>query len=223
MKIIKPSFEILTIINGFDVLKRIEKIGRVCYKSEDRVTDTSAEKFVKAIMDRGHHSVIEHENVSIKFIFDRGISHEAVRHRIAAHSQESTRFCCYANDKFGNELTFIDPIFWSSKETDNKDLLKYNIWLDAMAYLEEKYLLLIELGTKPEEARSILPNSLKTELVVTANLREWRHILKLRTSGKAHPQMREVMIPLLNELYLKIPVIFDDIYEDLQYLKNMDK
>lgn len=169
------------------------------------------------------NSVIEHENISIKFIFDRGISHEAVRHRIAAHSQESTRFCCYSQDKFGNELTFIEPIFWTNKETDNKDLLKYNIWLDAMFYLEQKYLLLIELGAKPEEARSILPNSLKTELVVTTNLREWRHILKLRTSGKAHPQMREIMIPLLNELHLKIPVIFDDIYEDLQYLKNMEK
>lgn len=205
MRIIEPGYEILTGIDGDAILKRIEQIGRVCYKSEDKITQDSAEKFVKGILLRGHESVIEHENITVKFICGRGISHELVRHRIASFSQESTRYCCYANDKFGNELTFIKPLFWKDEHS------KFSLWLDVMNFIETRYMMLIEFGAKPEEARSILPNSLKTEIIITSNLREWRHILKLRTSPKAHPQMHQLMIPLLKELQIRIPIIFEDV------------
>lgn len=205
MRIISTSFEILDEIDGEKILKRIEKIGRICYKSEDKITESSAKEFIKKLLKRGHESVIEHEKISVKIICDRGVSHELVRHRIASYSQESTRYCNYFKDKFGNELTLIKPYFW------NDDIPKYNIWLETMQTIEQNYNKLIEMGAKPEEARSILPNSLKTEIIVTMNLRQWRHFFKLRAAPNAHPQMREVSIPLLNKMKTIIPVIFDDI------------
>lgn len=205
MRIISTSFEILDEIDGEKILKRIEKIGRICYKSEDKITESSAKEFIKKLLKRGHESVIEHEKISVKIICDRGVSHELVRHRIASYSQESTRYCNYFKDKFGNELTLIKPYFW------NDDIQKYNIWLETMQTIEQNYNKLIEMGAKPEEARSILPNSLKTEIIVTMNLRQWRHFFKLRAAPNAHPQMREVSIPLLNKMKTIIPVIFDDI------------
>lgn len=205
MKIVEPSYTILENIDGDRVLKNIEQIGRVCYKSEDKITDSSARKFVANILKNGHESVIEHEKITVKFICDRGVSHEIVRHRIASYSQESTRYCNYTNDKFGSELTFIQPYFGDSSDD------KMNIWKQCMEEAEKSYNALINLGAKPQEARSILPNSLKTEIIVTMNLREWRHFFKLRTSEKAHPQMRQITCPLLNELKSKIPIVFDDI------------
>lgn len=208
MNIISPSYEILDKIDGENLLKKIELIGRVCYKSEDKISNDSSSKFISMILLSGHESVIEHEKISVKMICDRGVSHEIVRHRIASYSQESTRYCNYSRDKFGNELTFIRPFYWE----DNSE--KYELWLNAMQNIESTYIQLITLGAKPEEARSILPNSLKTEIVITMNLREWRHFFKLRTSEKAHPQMREIAIPLLNEFKSLIPVIFDDILKN---------
>lgn len=205
MRVIKPWFEILDTVNGENILKRIEKIGRVCYKSEEKITDDSARKFVDNILKRGHESVIEHEKISVRIICDRGVSHEIVRHRIASYSQESTRYCNYNNEKFGKELTLIKPLFW------DEDSKEYQIWLETMQSIENAYNQLIEVGAEPQQARSILPNSLKTEIVVTMNLREWRHFFKLRTAKNAHPQMREVACGLLNVFKEKIPVIFDDI------------
>lgn len=205
MNIIKPSFEILNNINSDEILKYIEKIGRVCYKSEDKITSESSNNFIKNIVKNGHESVIEHKSISVKIICDRGVTHEIVRHRIASYSQESTRYCNYSSNKFGNELTLIRPYFWS------EDSEAYFIWKQTMQEIENNYNKLIKLGVKPEEARSILPNSLKTEIVVTMNLREWRHFFKLRTSKRAHPQMREVAIPILEEFKKLIPIIFDDI------------
>ena len=176
MNIIKPSYEIITPINYEDTLRELERIGRVCYKSEDRITADSAEKFIAMIVASGHGSVIEHSRLTVKFICDRGVTHELVRHRIASYSQESTRYCNYCKDKFGNELTFIRPYFW-----DN-DAEKFAIWSDAMQAAENAYNALIAAGARPEEARSVLPNSLKTEIVVTMNLRQWRHFFELRTS-----------------------------------------
>ena len=205
MRIIKPGFEILDEVNGENMLRRIEKIGRVCYKSEEKITDDSARKFINNILKRGHESVIEHEKISVKIICDRGVSHEIVRHRLASYSQESTRYCNYNNEKFGKELTLISPIFWQEGSKE------YQIWFETMQKIENAYNQLIENGAEPQQARSILPNSLKTEIVVTMNLREWRHFFKLRTAANAHPQMREVACALLNEFKNKIPVIFDDI------------
>ena len=205
MKIIKPSYEILTMINGAEMLRFIERIGRVCYKSEDRITEDSAKSFVKAIIKSGHESVLEHINITVKFVCDRGVSHEIVRHRIASYSQESTRYCNYSCDNFGNELTFIRPCFWKIGTQE------YARWLHEMENIEKLYMQLMRTGNHAQEARSILPNSLKTELVMTANLREWRHLLKLRTARDAHPQMWEIMCPLLEEFKNLIPVVFDDI------------
>ncbi len=205
MKIIKPYFEFLDEVNGSKILKNIEKCGRTCYKSENLITDNSAAIFVANLLKRGHESVIEHEKISVRMVCDRGVSHEIVRHRIASYSQESTRYCNYQKDKFGNELTFIKPIFWDDSSEE------YAIWFSMMQMIEKNYMQLINLGASPQEARSILPNSLKTEIVVTMNLREWRHFFRLRTAEAAHPQMQEIARVMLTEFQNKIPIIFDDI------------
>ena len=205
MKEIRPSFEIMDDIDGAKILQKLERCGRVCYKSEDKITEGSAEKFIGMILKSGHESVLEHEKLTVKFICDRGVTHEIVRHRIASYSQESTRYCNYSKDKFGNELTFIRPCFWAD------DSEEYAVWKQAMEDIEKTSVKLISLGAKPEEARSILPNSLKTEIVCTMNLREWRHFFRLRTAERAHPQIREISVALLDELKKRIPVIFDDI------------
>lgn len=208
MKIINASYEILTSINRGEILKKLELIGRVCYKSEDKISENSESSFIKNIIQSGHESVIEHYSISVRFICDRGVSHEIVRHRIASFSQESTRYCNYTKDKFENQITFIKPCFW------DENSLNYEIWKEMIQMSEKKYFELIQNGAKPEEARSILPNSLKTEIVVTMNLREWRHFFKLRTSPKAHPQMRELSIPLMLEMKKALPEIFFDFYDD---------
>lgn len=210
MKVIKAGYEILTPITG-EELKTIEIAGRTCYKSEDKITENSARKFVKMLIDRKHEAMLEHSSLTIKFICDRGVSHELVRHRLASFGQESTRYCNYAGDKFGNELTFIEPLFFE------KGTKKYNDWTWAMQKAEDAYMSLMENGASPQEARSVLPNSIKTEVVMTANYREWRHFFKLRAAratGPAHPQMEEITVPLLRELNNLIPVVFDDIYRD---------
>lgn len=208
MNVVEPSFIIEDKIDGYEILKRIERAGRVCYKSEEKINDDSAKRFVQSIIKSGHESVIEHEKITVRIICDRGVSHEIVRHRIASYSQESTRYCNYNADKFGNELTFIKPYFW---EEDSKE---YSIWLESMKYVEKCYMELIALGAKPQEARSVLPNSLKTEIVVTMNLREWRHFFSLRAAKAAHPQMRQIAVPLLKTFQNIVPIVFDDILSE---------
>ncbi|MDD2806504.1 MAG: FAD-dependent thymidylate synthase [Elusimicrobiales bacterium] len=207
MIIIKPFILIEDAVVGLDMLKRIEKAGRTCYKSEDRITNDSAEAFVKMLIKRGHETVLEHEKITVRVVCDRGVSHEIVRHRIASYSQESTRYCNYSKEKHGNELTVIKPCFWST----DADLEKYKIWKSSMEHSELSYLKLLGLGATAQEARSVLPNSLKTEIVMTMNLREWRHFFKLRTTSAAHPQMREIACPLLEEFKKLLPVVFEDI------------
>ena len=209
MKIINASYHIETPIDGAEILKRIEKAGRTCYKSEDRITEESAKVFVRMLIERGHESVLEHESITVRFVCDRGISHEIVRHRLASYSQESTRYCNYGNDRFGSELTFIKPCFFKEKKG------AYCSWYNSMDFAECAYFDMLDDGCTPQEARSVLPSSTKTEVVMTANLREWRHFLKLRTASAAHPQMRELTVPLLKELQAWIPVVFDDIKEEL--------
>lgn len=198
MKLIKPSYEILSISSHS--LEIIEIAGRTCYKSEDKITYDSAIKFVQKLNTLGHESVIEHSMMTVKFIVDRGVSHELVRHRLCSFSQESTRYCNYKEG-----VTFIIPP-WIIKES-----ITFYTWKASMAYAETCYMALLADGWSPQQARSVLPNSLKTELVMTANFREWKHIFKLRTSKAAHPQMREVMIPLLSDVKERIPAIFDSI------------
>ena len=207
MKIIEPSFVIEEQLDGEEIIRRIEKFGRTCYKSEKRISSDSAAKFVKNIINRGHEPVLEHEKITVRVICDRGVSHEIVRHRIASYSQESTRYCNYSNEKFGSELTFISPIFWKNEKS--KEL--YDLWKQAMHEVEVTYFSLLAAGAEPQEARSVLPNSLKTEIVITMNLREWRHFFKLRVSEAAHPQMRQIALALLCAFREKVPVVFDDI------------
>ena len=211
MRVINAGYEIISELNGEEILKHIERCARVCYKSEDRITDGSAEKMVAALIRSGHEAMLEHYSFTVKFICDRGIANELVRHRIASFAQESSRYCCYAKDKFGKELTFINPCFWEP-DSDN-----YARWFHEMDEAEKTYLAMIESGATPEQARDILPTSIKTEIVMTANLREWRHFFKLRAegvTGKPHPQMLEITIPFLKELKQKIPVVFDDIMSE---------
>lgn len=207
MKIIEPCYEILTEISkgGIKELQHIEKIGRVCYKSENKITEDgeSAKNFVKMLIGKGHEAMIEHSSLSVKFTVDRGVSHELVRHRIASFAQESTRYCNYSKDKFDNGVTFIKPFFF--------DDVKYRRWLSAMASAESAYLDLLNNNATPQEARSVLPNSTKTEITITANYREWRNFFKLRTAKAAHPQMVQITRPLLKELKEKLPIVFDDI------------
>ncbi len=318
MKIINAGYEF---INENSILKKIELAGRVCYKSEDKISEDSAKTFISNIIKRGHEAVLEHgsfcfevdaevfdgildserflenkgftsflrhtsinsylisgnvrawreflkahfkyittipgymkdfilsnpilfpefqyegnfnilhgmfrlvdtsqltnpieirthRDETVKFIVDRGISHEIVRHRPSSYCQESTRYCNYSKDKFGNEITVINPCFWRKDEEENKEYIKYAVWKRSMKEAENAYFELLSMGATPQEARSVLPTELKTEIVMTANIGEWYHFGKLRTSTAAHPQIREVVIPLLNEFQKKLPVIFNDI------------
>ena len=205
MKIIKPDVEFITPIDGAAILKRLEQCGRVCYKSEDKITDTSAAKFVEGIIKRGHEAVLEHFDITVKFVCDRGVSHEIVRHRMASYCQESTRYCNYSKDAFGSEITVIRPSFLTEGTPG------WIYWKTSCRMAEKAYFDLLDWGCTPQEARAVLPTSLKTEVVMTANIREWRHFLKLRCSPAAHPQMREVALILLDKIHALVPVCFDDI------------
>ncbi|MDD7592990.1 MAG: FAD-dependent thymidylate synthase [Peptoniphilaceae bacterium] len=207
MQIVEPSFCFIGDVNPQAMLRNMEEAGRVCYKSEDMIKEGSAGTFLQRIVRSGHESVIEHEKLTVKITCDRGVSHEIVRHRLASYSQESTRYCNYTKDKFGNELTLIRPSFWA------EDSAAYEIWKAQMASAEQAYFALIDAGAKPEEARTVLPNSLKTEIVVTMDLREWRHFLKLRGSAAAHPQIREIVALMLPEFQKLLPEIFGDIQQ----------
>lgn len=317
MKVVLPSVEILPYLDGKEILKHLEKCGRVCYKSEDKISDISSEKFLQGIIKRGHEAVLEHasfifkvsynvykdiidkvnfvesyyfkkmylrftdsdgyivsgnvrawrdffrfvgvsiymkdfieansilfpefknysqssfngdewsikqisvndlvsdcqrlvhEDVSVRFVCDRGISHEIVRHRDASYCQESTRYCNYTKEKFGNEITVIQPCFFE------KDSREYFIWERSMECCEKAYFDLLDCGCSPQQARCVLPNSLKTEIIMTANIREWRHFFELRCSKAAHPQMIEVACKVLTEFHLNIPDLFDDIWEEV--------
>ncbi len=199
MRIIKQGYEIITLPQ--ELLQTIEAAGRTCYKSEAKITDTSAVNFVETLIKRGHHAVIEFGDIIVRFITNRGVTHELVRHRMCSFAQESTRYV-----RYDGNMEFIEPVWWEKSSGDQQEL-----WKRAMADAETHYLKLLETGWKPQQAREVLPNSLKTEIVVKANIREWRHIFHLRCSSGAHPQIRELMIPLRDELKTLLPVVFDDV------------
>jgi thymidylate synthase (FAD) len=205
-------FELIDAPKYEELLKKIEYIGRVCYKSEDRIKEGSAEKFIGNILKNGHESVVEHGSITVKFICDRGVSHELVRHRIASYSQESTRYCNYSKDKYGNQITCIDiSTGFKYDLSDEIDKQKYLIWQEAMSYAEKKYFELLALGASPQEARSVLPNSLKTEIVASLDIRSWRNLLRLRTNKAAHPQFRELACAILKDFINRYPVFFEDL------------
>ena len=208
MQAIKPFTQIYKDFDGQQVLQKIEQVARTCYKSEGKIQEGSAAKLVAGLIKSGHEAMLEHASVTVKFVVDRGISHELVRHRLASFAQESTRYCNYSKDDFGSEITFIIPDYLEYKSEG------WNIWKESMKQAEDAYFKMLDFGLSPQQARAILPNSLKTEVVMTANLREWRHFFKLRavgTTGKPHPQMLEVTVPLLEDMKNLIPVVFDDL------------
>ena len=209
MKVIQPDVQILDELDYKQILNKISMRGRVCYKSTH--VDENAEKFVAGLIAHGHESVLEHVSFSVLFVCDRGVSHEIVRHRIASYSQESTRYCNYSQDRFGNGITVVYPAFHSQEESS----IVYSLWVAACVRAEDYYFKMLANGASAQEARSVLPNSLKTELVMTANIREWRHFLKLRTAPAAHPDMRKVAVMLLKKLQSQLPVFFADIKTDL--------
>lgn len=207
MKIIEPSVVLINPPSYETALNTIEIAGRTCYQSEDKMTDDSAEDFIRRIIKRGHESVLEHVSVTARFICDRGVSHEIVRHRIGAYSQESTRYCNYSDGKFGSEITVIRPCFWG------KDSGKTLNWELYMREAEDDYDTLLYMGASPQEARSVLPNSLKTSLIVTYDIREWRHFLRMRCDPAAHPQMQQVANMARDLLTAWGPVFFEDLGE----------
>lgn len=205
--VIKPEVAIEKNISGKEILRNIERYGRICYRSEDKITADSADKFINGAIKRGHFSIIEHEKITVRILCDRGVSHEIVRHRVGSYSQESTRYCDYSKS---NGIQVIEPLFFVN------DTEKYNSWLKAMKQAEESYNELRKLGVTPEQARSVLPNSLKTEIIVTYNLREWRHFFYLRCGKGSHPQIREIAVMLLEKMKEYVHVIFDDFIIDKQ-------
>jgi len=211
MEIVVPSFEILDRDRlGAQVLKKLELCGRVSYKSESRIADGTDRKFIEMLKSKGDWSVLEHEIVSVRIVCDRGVTHELVRHRLASYTQESTRFCRYKDG-----IRVIEPPFGEYLEAQRKDNFEIVeamlVWRDVMLHCERAYLQLLEIGLNPSLARSVLPNSLKTEIIITTNLRAWHHIFRQRTAKAAHPQMREIMIPLLEEFKRLIPILYDDL------------
>lgn len=205
LKIVKPSVEVLTPIDGEKILNHIETIARTCYQSQQ---SNNNHNLIKSLIRSEHFAMLEHYGITVKFVTDRGISHEIVRHRLASFAQESTRYCNYIKDKFGNEISVIKP------QELVKGSFEYIVWKKQCEQAEKAYFKLIDNGVSPETARSVLPTSLKTTIVMTANVREWRHFLNLRaigTTGKPHPDMQALAINLLNQFKSKIPILFDDI------------
>ena len=221
MRTLKPQHVIIgkDQIEGHKILKHIEKIARTCYKSEDLINNESAEKMIKKLIKMNHLAMIEHASVSVLFTCDRGVTHEIVRHRVASYAQESTRYVNYSKDKFGNEIGYIDIAGGIALDTKMKDLPVETIdaiiseWNQACIDAEKHYMKMLELGATPQIARSVLNNSTKSDINVTMNLREWRHFFELRCDTPAHPQMRELVIPLLKEMSEVIPIVFDDLVE----------
>lgn len=230
-ELIQPSVEVITHFDWLKVLRHIEKIGRTCYKSEEKITASSYRPFILGLIDRGHEAMLEHFSITVKFQTDRGVSHELVRHRIASFAQTSTRYCDYSREKFGSRIKVIQPFYFNPEDECrpttftvplfdhqcNSDMNAFDVWFIAVATANWAYQTLIkDFGKTPQEARSVLPNSLATEIYVTANIREWRHILKLRavgTTGKPHPDMQRLMLTALDCLCVELPVVFDDIKE----------
>ena len=220
MRTVEASVEFINPPEYAVVLDTIEKVGRTCYKSEHLITEDSAEGFVRRLIQRGHEAMIEHGSVTMRFINDRGVSHEEVRHRIASFGQESTRYCNYSKDKFDGEVTYIDIERGMeldatvSKLPFEVKLAIIHEWMVACLDAERHYMRMLELGATPQIARSVLNNSTKTELCITMNFREWRHFIQLRNDPTAHPQMREVAQQALDMLYEKYPVFFEEFVKE---------
>ena len=205
VKIITPSVEIITPLDGDAILKHLELCARNCYKSEDKITADSAKMMIRKLLELGHEAMIEHYNLTVKLTCDLGVYKDLTRHRHVSYAIESTRYCNYSKGKYGNELSVIKPCHIAEGSPE------YQLWLETMQQIEKNYNAMAALGCKPDQLRMLLPHSVKADVIMTANLREWRHIFKLRCAPAAHPTVQEVMKMLLQKLRAEIPVLFDDI------------
>ena len=199
-------------IDAQAIIKKVERACRTCYRSEDKIEEGSAERLIRSCIKRGHHSILEHGNITFRIVCDRGVSHEIVRHRVAAYSQESTRYCNYSQDRFGNELTFVYPSWLPEDKNEQSINTKWLLLQEACDRIEKLYFGMLTNGAKPEEARALLPNCLRTELVMTMNIRELRHFIKLRLSRAAHPDIRVIAAQMLDILRMVgLGIFFEDI------------
>lgn len=227
MKIIKPLIEVED-YDGIKIMKNIERACRTCYRSEGMITDDSYKRLLTNCLNRGHESVLEHEKITVRMTCDIGVYKDLTRHRFGSFSIESSRYCAYNKDKFDNEIKFIKPVFYKESWTDRNyegsgmdiDEEKSKIWYDTMENIEDSYMDMAKLGCTPDEMRMILPHSTAAEVTMTANIREWRHILNLRTKKMAHPSVRQILIPLLLKFKEDMPELFGDIEYDTEFPKE---
>lgn len=206
MILVQPKIEVEN-YNPIQIMKNIERACRTCYRSEDLITEESYKKLLKNCINRGHESVLEHEKITVRMVCDVGVYKDLTRHRFGSFSIESTRYCNYSKDKFSNEIKFIEPVFFW-------DLEKMKIWMDTMYEIEKQYMKMAAAGCTPDEMRMILPHSTAAEVTMTANIREWRHILDLRTKKMTHPAIRQLLIPLLLKFKEDMPELFNSIEYD---------
>ena len=213
VKIIEPSVEIVSEINSDKMLKQIEKCARNCYKSENNITEdtTSAVKMIGKLIEMGHTAMIEFADVIVNLHCDVGVYKDLTRHRHCSFAIESTRYCNYSKGKFGNEISVIKPC----NMDENSGI--YHTWLKAMNDMERAYMQMAEIGATPDQLRMIFPHSTAASVMMKANIREWRHIFNLRCAKAAHPSVRQIMLMTLNEFHNKIPVLFDDLYEQFRF------
>lgn len=213
MQIINPLVEVEK-VDGTQIMKIIERACRTCYRSEGKITEDSYKTLLKNCITRGHESVLEHEKITIRMICDVGVYKDLTRHRIASFSIESTRYCNYGKDKFDNEIKFIKPC----NIEENTDM--YKLWKTACKNIEKMYIEMSKLGGTPDQMRMILPHSTAAQVTMTANIREWKHILDVRASSHAHPAIRQLLIPLLLHFKKIMPEIFEDVKYDLEFPKE---
>ena len=209
MKIVEPWIEVEK-IDGIKIMKKIERACRTCYRSEGKITEDSYKRLLTNCINRGHESVLEHEKVTVRIYNDIGSYKDLTRHRFASFSVESTRYCSYDKDKYGNEISFMDPVYIEDEKV-------YEVWKKTMQDIENSYLEMKKLGATTDMCRNILPHSTAAEYTMTANIREWKHIFELRANNHVHPAIRQVMIPLLKYFKEQMPDIFGDIPYDEEF------
>ncbi len=209
MRLVEPWIKVEK-FDGVKIMKRIERACRTCYRSEDKISEDSYKNLLTNCLNRGHESVLEHEKITVRIYSDIGSYKDLTRHRFASFSVESTRYCSYNKDKYGNEIAIIDPVYIEDKEV-------YATWKNAMEEMEKSYMKMKELGATTDMCREILPHSTAAEYTMTANIREWKHILELRTTNHVHPAIRQILIPLLLLFKEQMPEIFGNIEYDTDF------
>ena len=209
MRLVEPWIKVEN-FDGVKIMKRIERACRTCYRSEDKISEESYKNLLTNCLNRGHESVLEHEKITVRIYSDIGTYKDLTRHRFASFSVESTRYCSYNKDKYGNEIAVVNPVYIEDKEV-------FETWKKAIEDMEKAYMKMKELGASTDMCREVLPHSTAAEYTMTANIREWKHILELRTTNHVHPAIRQVLIPLLLLFKEQMPEIFGDIEYDTEF------